>query len=522
MSSAPAETPPVSQDGSEAPRSPAASVPGPGTPASEVSGHNSPVPMSPQAPVSDAGTDTVESRDSVGTTDSFQMVSPASPVNLPPADEEPVVPSMSTEEALASLDGDFKNVVRRGRYVREGSFVKPATFRDKKWIGVLFSNVLLVARPSKSVHPKRKVEETIDLRQWFVRPCIPPPIDPGKKKSKSDEKKAAKMLCSIELVCPGDTMRNQTYVTESHAARDRWVYDICSSAVEALRGQGPPAGPGREIALGTDQLRMHVMQAGSTLHSAALMGLVDKVSEHIAAGEVHIDARDPSGSTPLHLAVLANWPRVVQTLVSHGADMNVADSFGHTPLHIAVVYEREMIAEQLCSSELCNTNFADYLGRTPVQLALHHNAMSVLRALCRAESVQRGLKGRDSQGLTPLMRACQLGNATAARILLQANADVMAQAGEPVNKPEGAPLIHAGKTALGFAVIGDDLECTKVCVEEGGAWMNFKDMNVSTLLSQSSSLHLTTFLRATINKHITIFHLPPRSVSLSLSLLSTG
>jgi ankyrin repeat protein len=47
-----------------------------------------------------------------------------------------------------------------------------------------------------------------------------------------------------------------------------------------------------------------------------------------------VNARDDSGSTPLHCAIGYFELGVVEELLAHGADVNAADNNGTTPLHI--------------------------------------------------------------------------------------------------------------------------------------------------------------------------------------------
>jgi hypothetical protein len=70
------------------------------------------------------------------------------------------------------------------------------------------------------------------------------------------------------------------------------------------------------------------------LHQAAHYGLEVVVHDCLRRGD-SVDARDESGSTPLHYAVLADRDDIVKFLLDHNADVNAADHNGVTPLHCA-------------------------------------------------------------------------------------------------------------------------------------------------------------------------------------------
>lgn len=59
--------------------------------------------------------------------------------------------------------------------------------------------------------------------------------------------------------------------------------------------------------------------------------------EQLLAQEARLDARDPRGFGPLHLAALHGLPRVVHYLLHAGADPALRDSLGRTPREIALM-----------------------------------------------------------------------------------------------------------------------------------------------------------------------------------------
>jgi len=60
-----------------------------------------------------------------------------------------------------------------------------------------------------------------------------------------------------------------------------------------------------------------------------------------------VNARDKSGSTPLHCAAGMGSRAIVELLVAHGADVNLHNSFHWIPLHTALFSQHIDVAELL-------------------------------------------------------------------------------------------------------------------------------------------------------------------------------
>ena len=61
-----------------------------------------------------------------------------------------------------------------------------------------------------------------------------------------------------------------------------------------------------------------------------------------------VERTGSAGWTPLHLAVAAGHPAVVEVLVAAGADATARTEDGHTPLHVALQHAPDLV-ELLCS-----------------------------------------------------------------------------------------------------------------------------------------------------------------------------
>ena len=86
-----------------------------------------------------------------------------------------------------------------------------------------------------------------------------------------------------------------------------------------------------------------------TLQTAALLGNVEVVQQHIRAG-TDLDAKDEYGSTPLNVAVTFGKNEVAITLIEAGADLTTTNNEGSTPLHVAAFFGRTEIVKALLNA----------------------------------------------------------------------------------------------------------------------------------------------------------------------------
>ncbi|KAK6186949.1 hypothetical protein SNE40_006205 [Patella caerulea] len=80
-----------------------------------------------------------------------------------------------------------------------------------------------------------------------------------------------------------------------------------------------------------------------------------------------VNARDESGSTPLHLAVTRGKPQTVSILISKGAEVNVRDNMGRLPIHnISSLFgcRTDVLTQLIQAGSLLHE--ADNLGRIPL------------------------------------------------------------------------------------------------------------------------------------------------------------
>lgn len=132
----------------------------------------------------------------------------------------------------------------------------------------------------------------------------------------------------------------------------------------------------------------------------------------------------PGKMTALHVASFAS-PVFVPALLEHGGSVEAVDAVGNTPLHFAVTSGDAVAVGALLDrgASVVQPN-AD--GNTPLHLAAWKGNKQVMEALLTV--VERPyLEIRSSSGMTPLMYAAAHWNADAAKVLLDAGADVRAR-----------------------------------------------------------------------------------------------
>jgi tetratricopeptide (TPR) repeat protein len=112
----------------------------------------------------------------------------------------------------------------------------------------------------------------------------------------------------------------------------------------------------------------------TTLLLAARLGDVTTIERLLNQG-VAVDAIDPqTGQTPLHQAAERGQSAAVKVLVDHGADVNARDKSGDTPLHLAIVEavlkDRRDLVELLVEAGADVHGKGFTFGQTPIQFLL--------------------------------------------------------------------------------------------------------------------------------------------------------
>jgi ankyrin repeat protein len=143
-----------------------------------------------------------------------------------------------------------------------------------------------------------------------------------------------------------------------------------------------------------------------------------------------VNLANSNGWTPLHWTVNSqknqahDGDALATLLIKAGADINQQNNSGDTPLNLSVLFNRAKEFEVLLKAKP-NLNLADNDGRTP----LHDLSIKISgREAMLKTLVKKGanINQKDNDGYTPLMLAAYFGQNEAAKILIEAGAELSA------------------------------------------------------------------------------------------------
>ena len=102
------------------------------------------------------------------------------------------------------------------------------------------------------------------------------------------------------------------------------------------------------------------------IHSATILGDLDAIKQHIAAGS-DLNEKEPAvGSTPLISAAVFGKTEIAKALIEAGADVNIKNNEGSTALHSAAFLCRMEIVEMLLDNGADKEQLNSY-GSTALQ-----------------------------------------------------------------------------------------------------------------------------------------------------------
>ncbi|RUS91478.1 hypothetical protein EGW08_000802 [Elysia chlorotica] len=167
-------------------------------------------------------------------------------------------------------------------------------------------------------------------------------------------------------------------------------------------------------------------QGRTPLHLACLMGHKDIV--HLLVRQcAHINScRTETGENAVHVTSVAGHLDVMEVLLDNGGDTNQVtrpSKGGESPLHKAVGADKPEMVDLLCSHG-ANPNIPDAWGKFPIHLA---SERGLLRCISVLIDHGASLEVRDAQGQTPLGSAVVEGQTKVARALLENGARVCVQ-----------------------------------------------------------------------------------------------
>ena len=167
-----------------------------------------------------------------------------------------------------------------------------------------------------------------------------------------------------------------------------------------------------------------------SIHAAILMGKIDSVKKHLAAG-TDVNAPDNSGWTPLHHATFNSEKEIAALLLSNGANVNALEKGSdYTPLHLALQTEGSAEIVELLIANDADVNVTDDIGKSPLD---HAYGEGEITDLLRKHGGKTGEELKTAETaiseapVTSIQVAAENGNLKALKKLLDDGADVNAK-----------------------------------------------------------------------------------------------
>lgn len=135
-----------------------------------------------------------------------------------------------------------------------------------------------------------------------------------------------------------------------------------------------------------------------------------------------VKGSDGNGNTPLHYAAEWQYDDSIRYLTSHGGDVNKRNTSGETPLYFAV--RNDAISTiKLIVEKGANPNAKDLVGNSPLHYCVQWNTMESAKTLISLGSV---VDAKNYSGITPLALAASSNFSEMAVVLINSGADVNA------------------------------------------------------------------------------------------------
>ncbi|PSN47818.1 Ankyrin repeat domain-containing protein 50 [Blattella germanica] len=119
----------------------------------------------------------------------------------------------------------------------------------------------------------------------------------------------------------------------------------------------------------------------------------------------------------LELAAIEGHCDIVQSLLSHGADVNVRDADGRSTLYVLALENRLVMARFLLEEGACDVESRDSEGRTPLHVSAWQGHVDMVALLLTVGGAD--VNATDNENRTALHSASWQGHASIVRILLE-------------------------------------------------------------------------------------------------------
>lgn len=259
--------------------------------------------------------------------------------------------------------------------------------------------------------------------------------------------------------------------------------------------------------------------SSKSLHLAAYFGLEAAV-ETTLEKTYDVDVRDSYGTTPLIFAVMARHDHVVRLLLAHNASVDARNNNNVTALVVVAHGGHAVVLTTLLENHAAVDGLQEDGARQPLLWAVRRGHVGTLKALL-ASGANVFTK---STGKTALHEAATRGNCAAAKLLLDANADVDARntmnetplhlAAEAGREETVSLLLESGasshciagfelSTALHYAADGGHVAVGRLLLESG-AEMYIRSSEGRPLLHTAAKPGHMTFVELLLSQKVDV------------------
>lgn len=200
----------------------------------------------------------------------------------------------------------------------------------------------------------------------------------------------------------------------------------------------------------------------------SVFGFTDLLQSFITDNAMDLDAKNDRGNSLLHLCVHGGHQDTVEALLRGGAKAHQLDKSGWSPLSWAVEYKQEDITSNLLNFG-ATANCKDSQNLTPLLRATRNQDFKFVKLLLEHDADPDFSK--DRAGFTPLRWATSTGRVDIMELLLEKNANR-----EPRDRTGWTPLLTACR---------DSLEKPARLLLERGANPNLSDWDDWTPLARA-------------------------------------
>jgi len=155
-----------------------------------------------------------------------------------------------------------------------------------------------------------------------------------------------------------------------------------------------------------------------TIHEAAAMGALPRLTALLEADPQSVNAWAPDGFQPLGLAAFFGQPAAAELLLARGGDLNAPsrNGMGVTALHAALAGPTPEIARALIAAGADVNARQAQDGVTPLQEAAHTGRLDLVRLLLEAGADP---SVRDAKGRSAADFAAEQGHSEIATLLAE-------------------------------------------------------------------------------------------------------